>query len=313
MVENLPTTPFISVVIPVRNRSDLLRDCLHGLTKQDFCLDQLEIVVCDDGSTELLFSVVDEFRSSLPNLQLIQQSPQGPAAARNLGIRHSTGEIIIFLDSDVLPDRNLIRSLSASLASHPHWQGAEARIDAIGGENNPLWDAPVCDNGGHYHTAAIAYRRHALVNVGGLDESFPLAACEDLELAVRILDLGPIGFVPQAIVQHPRRRRSFAQRWKARKYWKYVAILAKRYGFVGWPNSKTSTPRIRTAFSAVLTLPLGRIRQAIGWIFRSPLVGAAALAYSIFDILCGIAALPSILIDRSPSRKDYLELEAARD
>ena len=87
-------------------------------------------------------------------------------------------------------------------------------MEPIGGSAGPLWDAPVCENGGVFLTAAIAYRRDLLLKVGGLDESFLRAACEDVDLAARLLPYGQIGFVPAAKVQHPRRRKTFAMYWK---------------------------------------------------------------------------------------------------
>jgi GT2 family glycosyltransferase len=99
---------------------------------------------------------------------------------------------VLFLDSDVQPDKNMVSKLLAALNQNEEWIGAEARIESNGVKRGPLWDSPACRNGGRYHTAAIAYRRDALVRVGGFDESFKYPQ-EDVDLAVRVLELGPIG------------------------------------------------------------------------------------------------------------------------
>jgi glycosyltransferase involved in cell wall biosynthesis len=195
----------VSVVMPVHNHPELLEKHLSSLSSQDFSLKDFEILVCDDGSTEDIQSVVEKFRGIL-NVRLLRQQQKGPAAARNLGIKKSTTPIIVFLDSDVLADQTLISRLVTALDQNEEWVGAEACNKPIGGDEGPLWDSPVCHDGGRYHTAAIAYRRDALFKAGGLDETFKMPACEDVDLAVQVLKEGPIGFVPDAIAKHPWRR-----------------------------------------------------------------------------------------------------------
>ena len=85
----------VSVVIPVRNRPDVLRRNLSALASQDFASKDFEVLVCDDGSTDDIQSVVESFRMVL-NVQLLKQKPKGPAGARNLGIRESIAPIVIF-------------------------------------------------------------------------------------------------------------------------------------------------------------------------------------------------------------------------
>src|SRR5690606_15931866 len=90
-------TPQITVVVPVRNRADLLRNCLDRLVRQDADPATFEIVVCDDGSTEDIASVVECYMTGPPRVRLVRQPALGPAAARNLGIRHSQSPIVIFV------------------------------------------------------------------------------------------------------------------------------------------------------------------------------------------------------------------------
>ena len=94
----------VSVVIPVRNHAELLEKNLSSLASQDFMSKDFEVLVCDDGSTENIRSVIESSRRVL-NVRLLEQKPKGPAAARNLGILDSTAPIILFLDSDVVPDK----------------------------------------------------------------------------------------------------------------------------------------------------------------------------------------------------------------
>lgn len=295
-----------TIVIPVFNRGDLLRAVLKGLTKQSLPASAFEVLVCDDGSTELLAPVVADFSDALPHLQHLRQPNKGPAAARNLGIVHANTDVILFLDSDVVPGHDVVRGLTDALLHHAEWQGAEARLVPTGGQDSFGWDAPRSDDGGHYHTAGIAYRTTTLRQVGGLDESFTKAACEDVELAVRILPLGPIGFVRDAVVYHPRRRRTVASSWRARCNWRFVTILACRHGFLAWPTKKTAWPRVRTAWCAAATLPAGKAIEALKRMPASPADGARGIVLAIVDWFAGMTMLPTILFAPVPARRSRL-------
>jgi glycosyltransferase involved in cell wall biosynthesis len=292
-----------SVVIPVYNRSDLLRAVLQGLVAQTINRTAFEVLVCNDGSSEPLDAVVEGFRAALPGLQHLHQRNQGPAAARNLGIEHATAPIVLFLDSDVLPEPNVVRALTEALEKHSDWQGAEARLVPIGGSGTVVWEAPGSDSGGHYHTAGIAYRKSVLEAVGGLDEGFSMAACEDVELAFHVLRHGPIGFVPGAVVLHPRRRRTVASTWKARRNWRFVQIMACRHGFVAWPQHRTRWPRLETALCAAVKVPIGRTMSALKSIGKSPADGLAGLGLAVVGTVAGWSMVPTILFAPAPARR----------
>ena len=90
-------SPFFSVVIPTYNRSDLLRETLDSVDRQEFR--DFEIIVVDDGSTEDISSSADRHQT---RVTILRQANAGPSAARNRGVRSAGGEYIAFLDSDDL-------------------------------------------------------------------------------------------------------------------------------------------------------------------------------------------------------------------
>lgn len=305
--------PRVAIIIPVRNRAALLEKCLASLASQTFPLNQIEVVVCDDASEEDIERVVPQFRPCFHMIQSLRQpQPKGPAAARNLGVSGSTAPYLIFLDSDTLADPSLVETLAAALDENPTRMGAEARIEPTGKEG-PLWDSPVCHQGGRFHSAAIAYRREALVASGGFDETFRLPACEDVDLAMRVLEHGPIYFVSKAVVRHPTRRVTFGTHWRWRYYWKYGLILAKRYGFLTFPDSPVGNfPRLAVARAALVTLPAGRLLKAWKSLGRNPKDGLTAALHAIFDTFCGLCALPDIFFSPIPGRPDHFPLERNR-
>jgi len=87
----------VSVIIPTYNRKDLLKRALNSVLNQTY--ENMEILVIDDASSEDIESVIKEFEDN--RIRYIQHSNnRGAPAARNTGIKKSTGEYIAFLDSD---------------------------------------------------------------------------------------------------------------------------------------------------------------------------------------------------------------------
>src|SRR5262245_50520479 len=98
------TQPFLSVVIPTYNRCDSLYVTLEALGEQTISVDQFEVLVVSDGSTDGTDEMVRRLsRESRYHLKLLTQTNTGPSAARNQGVRKSCGEVIVFLDDDVEP------------------------------------------------------------------------------------------------------------------------------------------------------------------------------------------------------------------
>jgi glycosyltransferase involved in cell wall biosynthesis len=94
----------ISVIIPTYNEEKVIGECLASLrsqTQRDF-----EVIVVDDGSTDNTKEIVKTF-----GVKLFGQKHQGPAMARNLGVMHAKGKIIVFVDSDMTFHSKFLRNL----------------------------------------------------------------------------------------------------------------------------------------------------------------------------------------------------------
>jgi len=90
----------ISVVIPCYNQEKYIEDCLNSLAKQKF--DSLEVVIVDDGSTDLTRQKIEEYQEKHDNLDIFYyyQDNAGPGVARNTALDNAHGKYIAFLDSD---------------------------------------------------------------------------------------------------------------------------------------------------------------------------------------------------------------------
>jgi GT2 family glycosyltransferase len=261
----------ISVVIPTRNRSDDLRGCMRALASQDFPREKYEAIVCDDGSEEDISKVVDEFRQTGFEARYLRQEHRGPAAARNLGIRSARGSIVAMTDSDTLPDRLWLKKLHQALANNPDAVAVEGRVYAANeGEFDPLGEGPVNQSGGVYLTCNCAYRRAALVEIGGFDETFPYPAYEDTELAARAQQIGRIVWGPEAVVIHPQRPLTLRAVMKKLRHWEYVLLMGRRYGYLAWKQYPAKHPGLRVALLSVIALPAAKFKTAAKWIGRKP-------------------------------------------
>ena len=88
----------VSIIIPVYNTAPYLREALDSICNQT--LKELEIIIIDDGSTDESPQIINEYARNDSRIKIFQQPNQGQGVARNLGLRHATGEYIYFMDSD---------------------------------------------------------------------------------------------------------------------------------------------------------------------------------------------------------------------
>lgn len=96
--------PSLSVVVPIYNVSDYLGACLESLASQT--LEEMEVVLVDDGSTDNSGEIAASFASARENWHLITVENGGLGRARNIGFDHSTAEYVTFVDSDDLIPRD---------------------------------------------------------------------------------------------------------------------------------------------------------------------------------------------------------------
>ena len=91
-------SPKVSVIVPVFNSEDLLGNCLESIENQS--LKDIEIICVDDGSSDGSFDILKQFSSKDARFKIYQQENSGAGSARNRGIEESSGEYILFVDSD---------------------------------------------------------------------------------------------------------------------------------------------------------------------------------------------------------------------
>jgi len=101
--------PKISIIVPVYNVEKYLRRCLDSLVMQT--LDDLEILIINDGSPDNSGSIIAEYAAKYPQIRAFRKENGGIASVRNFGLAHATGEYIGFLDSDDYADLTMYEKL----------------------------------------------------------------------------------------------------------------------------------------------------------------------------------------------------------
>lgn len=188
---------FFSVVIPTYNRKPILEKCLLALEHQKFddLVKGYEVIVVDDGSTDGTLEWIEANLDRVPHVRTFAQSHQGPAAARNLGVELAKGDTIIFIDSDLVVTDIFLQSHAIALT-----EAMKERDDVFTyGRviNTCNFDNPTSEpykitdfSAAYFATGNVAIGRHWLIKAGLFDTSFQEYGWEDLELGVRLKNLG---------------------------------------------------------------------------------------------------------------------------
>lgn len=113
----LPENPLVSVLTANYNYASFIGEAIESIVAQTYA--KLEMIVCDDGSTDKSCDVVEHYARRDPRLRLVTQENGGQASAWNTAYRECKGEIICFLDADdrFLPEK--LRAVVQAFLSHP--------------------------------------------------------------------------------------------------------------------------------------------------------------------------------------------------
>jgi GT2 family glycosyltransferase len=203
------------VVVPTYERRESLARLLAALATQTHPIDDFEVIVVDDGSADGTRELLTSARTPY-ELRHYTQRNSGPGAARNLGVAHARGALVVFFDDDVVPDRSAVAAHVAAHASRPDTvvigpmlpPRAWPRPVWIRWEEERLLEQYGAMIAGRYacgprqlFTANASIERGRFNAAGGFDPSFSRA--EDVELGYRLRDRGSrFAFEPRAAVTH---------------------------------------------------------------------------------------------------------------
>ena len=108
----------ISVIVPVYNVENYIRQCLDSIVEQTLGIENIEVIVVNDCTPDNSMAIVDEFASKYPSFKIINhKTNQKQGKARNTGLKHVTSDYLTFVDSDDFLDRNYFKEALAKIKS----------------------------------------------------------------------------------------------------------------------------------------------------------------------------------------------------
>ena len=96
--KGIAENPLVSIVVPVYNVEKYLDRCINSIISQTY--NNIEIFLVDDGSPDNCGMICDQYAKKYSSIHVIHQENAGQAAARNHAVQKTTGEYIVFIDSD---------------------------------------------------------------------------------------------------------------------------------------------------------------------------------------------------------------------
>jgi len=173
----------ISVIIPAFNAERYVAEAVESVHQQGG--DALEIIVVDDGSSDQTAEIAAE----LPRIHLLRQAHQGVAAARNAGIRASTGDYLAFLDADDLWAQGKLHAQRTILRENSNVHIVAGRVEEFYDNHAQLEQRDRRQSGDRAYTiGALLVRRADFLRVGLLDPAIRFG--EFMDWRSRALTLG---------------------------------------------------------------------------------------------------------------------------
>ncbi len=228
-----------SIIVPVFNRPDEIRELLESLTLQEY--PHFEVIIVEDGSTLKCNAIAEDFASKLV-IKYFFKPNTGPGDSRNFGAQHATGDYLVFFDSDCIIPSHYLKTVTPHLVSH--------QLDVYGGpDKNPsdLGNLQLAINysmtsflttggiRGHRRTARsfqprsfnMGIKSEVFRNSGGFSDMHP---GEDPELIYRLMKMNHTkGLINDAFVYHRRRINLKQFSKQVYKFGVARAILMKRF------------------------------------------------------------------------------------
>lgn len=338
----------ISVIVPAYNAERTIVECLVSVAAQDHR--PLELIVVDDGSTDATLSLAHDFTNNRADerdltVRVLSQPNRGAPAARNLGMRESTGALIAFLDADDIFHREKLARQAAAMSAHPDWAFCYGPVAAMEQSETALYGARQVNwrqalirqlAWPFFSTPGPVFRRAFILETGGWDET--LESAQDWELHSRMMGARPaFGWTPDAWAYFRRagdpdtrvsvrgfnRRRADGRALRARRAQLRSALahapqdLAKTSGFrrlAAWHLLRLARTEAASGFSDNARQTLGEARRWARGGLLSPLAGAAGALSNLASprALIGLVETAEFVTYKGLALRDQLGLRTSR-
>ncbi len=229
---------FFSIIIPVFNRPEEIRELLQSLTEQTF--KNFEVIIVEDGSTKTCKTEVDSFSEKL-DIRYFFKENTGQGFSRNFGFQQAKGDYFIVFDSDCILPESYLQNVEDNLSKEP--------LDAFGGPDKAEQSFTIIQKAINYSMTSIfttggirGNRKHAgtyhprSFNMGISREVYDKTGGyiitrmgEDIEFSIRIIKAGyKVGLIEDAFVYH-KRRTTLGQFYKQLHFFGRARINISRF------------------------------------------------------------------------------------
>jgi glycosyltransferase involved in cell wall biosynthesis len=224
--------PKISVVIPAINEEKRIEKTLKGVMAQTFR--DFEIIVVDGKSTDSTAKIAKKYA------KVVFERRKGLSLGRNLGAKHARGSILVFIDADTVPSKNLLEEVEKVLGRK------DAKFSAAGWPIYPIEKMNYSVRLGYYIASVLlvkvsiliskptlmgtsfAARKDAFDRAGGFDGR--LMTYEDWEIGGRLQKYGRIAFIDDTLALTSARR---VEKWGMHGYFLYHVGNVIKYALFG--------------------------------------------------------------------------------
>lgn len=178
---------YISIIIPLYNAEKTLENCLKAIFSSHY--QHFEVIVVDDGSEDNSIKIANSFPCNILKLK----HNQGASVARNWGAKNAKGDILLFIDSDIVIKRDTLNLFMDSLKKYPAVFGIYTQKPGTDGllslyQNFYAYKSikETKEVTSMFYSYCAAIRKEIFDNVGGFDESWARATFEDVEFGMRV-------------------------------------------------------------------------------------------------------------------------------
>ncbi len=176
--------PFVSVVVPVYNGESTIKACLESTLALDYPHEKLEVIVVDDGSTDATLSILKPYP-----VRLVPKKHGGYPSSMNAGIKESTGNVVLIVDSDTYVERDYLLKVLEELKDHKTGivsgyvatkPNAKFWARVIGFESEDRYDQMTSKYVDFITSTCTVYRKEVFDQVGLFNEGLKRGSDEDL-------------------------------------------------------------------------------------------------------------------------------------
>lgn len=280
--------PKFTFVIPARNEADFIQRCIQGVLDNRYPHDKIEVIVADGGSTDATRDIVRGMASNDPRVRLVDNPKRIAPTGVNVGIRESTGDLVVFLSGHAIVSDNYAAELARALREHPDVWRASGAVETvnetfIGEVISAAMSSPVGVGAGNWRvggqegyvkqTCFSAVPKWVFDRVGLYDEE--LVRNQDDEFVQRVHEAGGKEYmVPSVRIRYFARASlgKLARQYYQYGFWRYRTIQKR--------GKPAHLRQILPILFVLGWLPLGALAVAGAvwwWPLTLPLAGYAAL------------------------------------